>query len=119
MSNSIIGYLLPLGGAALLSFGAVAPAMADDGATTYNCRVLGDRSACEQLPAPAGREMVTQVEPGSYARYLINMGRSTEQAIAEARSIGEQPTLRVVVRDSQRHLTSFEAYERLQGRAQF
>jgi len=110
---------MPLGAATLLSFGAATPALADNGANVYNCRVLADSSACEKLPAQTGSEMVTHVEPGSYARYLINMGRSTEQAIAEARSIGEEPSLRVVSRDSQPHLSSFDAYERLQGRSQF
>ncbi|HUL63321.1 MAG TPA: hypothetical protein VLW55_01780 [Burkholderiaceae bacterium] len=116
MSNRILRHLLPVGGAMLLSLAAAMPASADVGADAYSCHVLGDSSTCEKVPAQAGADTVKQVVPGAYARYLMYLGRTTDQAIAEALAIGEQPTVRVVSRRSGRQLSSIDAYERLQGR---
>ncbi|HTT10674.1 MAG TPA: hypothetical protein VMG60_07285 [Burkholderiaceae bacterium] len=92
MSNLIHRHLLSLGGAVLLALGS-ASAMADTGATAYSCHVLGDSSACAMLPAAPGSDTATRVVPGSYAQYLSHLGYSTDEAIAQARGIGEQPTL--------------------------
>jgi hypothetical protein len=116
MSNQFLRHLLPLGGAMLFSLTAAMPARADTGADAYACHVVGDSSACAKLPAQAGSETTTQVTAGSYGRYLIHLGRTPDQAIAEARAIGEEPTVRIVSRDGQRHLSDFEAYERFLGR---
>jgi hypothetical protein len=116
MSNRIHRHLLSLGGATLLAFAATS-AMADNGAAAYSCNAQGDQTACASVSA-ARADAVTQLVPGSYARYLINMGYTVDQAIAQARTIGEQPTLQVVNGDAQR-LSSFESYERLQGLGRF
>lgn len=116
MSNKILRRLLPLGGMALLSFGAAMPAFAQDGADVYRCSVLGERTACDKLPSSQGVETVAQLVPGSYARYLINNGRGFDQAIAEARAIGEQPTMRLAGSDAQHRVSGLQAYEQLQGR---
>jgi len=57
---------------------------------TYRCVVLGDDSAChpQALPATPNR-----IVPGSYARYLMTVDGMVEaDALAAARSIGEEPT---------------------------
>jgi hypothetical protein len=119
MSNQILRHLLPIAGAMLFSLAATTPARADVGADGYACHVLGDSAACEKLPAQAGAAATTQVVPGSYGRYLMYVGRTTDQAIAEARAIGEQPTVHVVSQGADRQLSGFDAYERLQGRSRF
>ena len=116
MSNRIHRHLLSLGSAVLMAFAATS-AMADDGSAAYRCNAQGDQNACATAAAEQG-DKATHVVPGSYARYLINMGYTVDQAIAQARGIGEQPTTEVVERDAQR-LSSFESYERLQGRGRF
>ena len=119
MSNQILRHLLPIAGAMLFSLAATTPARADVGADGYACHVLGDSAACDKLPAQTGTQAATQVVPGSYARYLMYLGRSADQAIAEARGIGEQPTVQAVSRDAGPQLSGFDAYERLQGRGRF
>jgi hypothetical protein len=104
--------MLPLLGSALLSISAALPAQAGDGHDVYRCRVLGERSACEQLPVSTTGEAVVQLAPGSHARYLIHIGHPVDQAIAEARASGEEPTLQVVRRDVPLRLTGVEAHER-------
>lgn len=117
MSNRILRHLLPIGGAMLLSLAATMPARADVGADAHTCYVRGDASACEKLHPQSGTEMDTQVVvPGVYARYLINLGSTPDVAIAQARRIGEEPTVRVVSHGADRQLTGLEAYEREQGR---
>jgi len=116
MSKLIRRRMLSLGSAAMLSLFTLLPAMASGGGEdAYRCVVQGDRDACSALPASSDSDAATRLVPGSYARYLIHNGYSVEQAVAEARASGEQPTLRVVKRDVPRQLTSLEAYERLLG----
>jgi hypothetical protein len=103
-------HTLALGLGALLCLTVAMPASASE--DVYRCRVLGDRGACERLPASADADVVTRLVPGSYARYLMYLGRPVEQAIAEARTIGEEPTLQDVRRQTQPRLSGFEAHER-------
>ena len=115
MSKSISSLIAKLGGGALLSLAAALPAAADDGFNLYRCRVLGDSSACT-APSPALDTKVTRLVPGPYAAYLMYQGQSLEHAVANARSIGEEPTLRIVEVATPAQVSGFEAYERLQGR---
>jgi len=114
MKNPFRQFALPLGSAVLLAVAAALPAAASDGQDMYRCRVLGDGSACPVSP-PAG-EPVVQTVPGSYARYLIHNGRPFDQAIADARATGEEPSVRVVLRPPVHQLSGFGAYERINGR---
>ena len=102
---------------------AVAPAFAqpstpevDTGYAKYRCTVLGDNSACAKTAEPPHAAVEERIEIGHYARYLISQrGLNLEAAIAEAATIGEYPVRRVVS-VSRRPLSSFERYERLNGR---
>ena len=113
MSKSFLRYVLPLGGAALLSLSAAMPAQASQGDAFYRCHVVGETQACEGLPTPVTNG-TTQLVPGSYGQYLVFLGESNEKAIADARARGEQPK-EVVTQEAPRHYTSAEAYERFLG----
>jgi len=81
----------------------------------YRCTVLGEKSACPKAStAPADRTEV-RVEPGPYALYLMHLGQKADDAIEEARGIGERP-LRRTVRITTRQFTPMEAHERYLGR---
>jgi hypothetical protein len=108
MSSLIRHVCLLLVGVTLL-LSAATPAWASE--DVYRCRVLGDRIACDRLPASTDGTAVMQTVPGPYARYLIHNGRPFEQAIAEARAIGEEPMLQLTRRHVQRTLSGIEAYE--------
>ena len=113
MSKSILRYVLPLGGAALLSLSAAIPAQASQGDAYYRCHVVGETQACENLPAPV-MNGTTQLVPGSYGQYLVFLGESRDKAIADARARGEQPK-EVIAQQAPRHYSSAEAYERFLG----
>lgn len=74
--------------AALISSAAV-PALAQDGQAVYRAQVLGERIAAPTSSTTTGSER--RLVPGPQGRYLVHLGRSTEQAIAEARAAGEEP----------------------------
>jgi hypothetical protein len=112
MSISFHRQMLPLVSGVLLSLCAVQPVWASGEEDLYRCRVMGDPRDCERLPMSTGSEAVTKIVPGSYARYLIHNGRPVEQAISEARSVGEEAVLQVVNRDLPRQLGALESYER-------
>ena len=114
MSKSILRYVLPLGGAALLSLSAAIPAQASQDDAYYRCHVVGESQACAGLPAPAMNSTTTRLVPGSYGQYLVFLGESNDQAIADARARGEQPK-EVITQAAPRHYTSAEAYERYLG----
>lgn len=62
------------------------------------------------------QQVETRLQPGPYAKYLQYKGMSQEQAIEEARRVGEEPqrqTVRVVVTP----LTDLEKYDRAMGRS--
>lgn len=63
-----------------------APTSADQ--LKYRCIVLGELSACP-WNAPAAAKDGTV--PGPYARYLIDKGVARDEAIAQAKAIGEEP----------------------------
>lgn len=109
MKNLLCDRLPSLCCAILLSVTAALPTSASE--DVYRCRVLGDRGACDGLPVSVGDKAATQLVPGSYARYLIHNGYPAERAIAEAHSIGEEPTLQVVGAPVRRKLSGVEAHE--------
>lgn len=115
MWKSIRHFLTPAIGLTALSAVLVSPARANDGEAVYRCRVLGDTSACASLRT---QDLGSACEPvpGSYARYLMYLGRSKDQAIAEASSRGESPTWRLAKRPVPRQLTGEEAHEKYLGR---
>ena len=98
--------------ALLLSLSAAPFVQASESEDLYRCRVLGDGASCEKLPAKPADAVTTKLVPGPYASYLIYNGRPVEQAIAQARGIGEEPTLQVIKSEVRRETGSFEAYQR-------
>ncbi|URI08057.1 hypothetical protein MW290_05615 [Aquincola tertiaricarbonis] len=87
--------------------------------------LLGSQAALAGTPAQTARavsnaattqQVETRLQPGPYAKYLQYKGMSQEQAIEEARRVGEEPqrqTVRVVVTP----LTDLEKYDRAMGRS--
>ena len=71
----------------LQACGAAEP---DNSYDRYRCIVGGDESACHSQQSEAGPERLV---PGSYAQYLIHNGMGEAKALAEAMTIGEEPTL--------------------------
>jgi hypothetical protein len=104
----------PLAFAALIST-AAAPAFAQDGHAVYRAQVLGERIAAPTSSTTAGSEL-RQV-PGSQGRYLVHLGRSTEQAIAEALAAGEVPVWATLPVVQTLLVDGIEAYQRHHGRA--
>lgn len=104
---------VPLMLAALLSTSATAPAFAHDGQAVYRAQVLGERvAATATAPKPATTVAQTLL-PGPYAGYLVYLGRSPEQAIAEARTRGEEPRRVTLAPPAQTQpVDGREAYER-------
>jgi len=98
--------------AGLVSLSAVPLALASESEDLYRCRVLGDRASCEKLPVKRSDAPKTKWVPGSYASYLIHNGRPFEEAIAEARAMGEEPTLQVITSEVRRETSGFEDYQR-------
>lgn len=80
--------------------------------------LLGSQAALADVaaqPATTTQQVETRLQPGPYAQYLQYKGMSQEQAIEEARRVGEVPqrqTVRVVVTP----LTDLEKYDRAMGR---
>jgi len=114
MSNTYHRRLPFVLGAALLVIANHASAVAGDGQSVYRCRVLGESAACAAIPQNPSESQIELV-PGPRGRHLVFLGRSVEQAIAEARASGEEPTLRIVVRETPTHLSGAEAHERYLG----
>lgn len=113
MTSSLTSRVLPWLGAALLGLTLGANAAAAQ-PLSYRCTIGGDTSACDILASMHEEVMSEVTRPGSYALYLIHLGRNADQAVAEARRIGEQPQmLQMMVRMIP--LDSLERYERLQG----
>lgn len=100
--------------AALIS-SAAAPALAQDGHAVYRAQVLGERISAptSSTTAPSERRLV----PGLHGRYLLHLGRSTEQAIAEARAAGEEPVWATLPVAQTLAVDGLEAYQRYLGRA--
>lgn len=72
-------------------------------------------AAAQPANATTTQQVETRLQPGPYAKYLQYKGMSQEQAIEEARRVGEVPqrqTVRVVVTP----LTDLEKYDRAMGR---
>lgn len=116
MNRSLLHRTLAL--TALISTAAASlPAVAYDGHATYRAQVLGERIAvpAHATPSNAGRSGQTLLT-GSHARYLVHLGRSPEQAIAEASRAGDDPGSIVTLVPQQRSVDAFEAYERHMGR---
>jgi len=103
---------------ALISAAAASlPAVAHDGHAICRAQVLGERVAVptHDNPSMTGRSGQTLLT-SSHARYLVHLGRSPEQAIAEAGGAGGDPGSIVTVAPQQRSVDAFEAYERHMGR---
>lgn len=101
--------------AALLTAAAL-PAFALDGHAVYRAQVLGERFAAAVPSSSVGGS--EQLVPGPQGRYLVYLGRSTEQAIAEARAAGEEPVRQTrPVAQKTRTVDGFEAYQRHLGQA--
>jgi hypothetical protein len=105
-------FKVSLAAAALLSVAAL-PASAHDGQAVYRAQVLGERIAAA-TPAPASEQRLL---PGPQGRYLVHLGRSVEQAIAEARASGEAPVWAAAPVARTQAVDGFEAYHRYLGRA--
>jgi hypothetical protein len=92
MKTTSMGALKCIGFAAVLlsALQAHAETPADRSYETYRCVVLGDNSACHPPTLPAS---LNRIAPGPYARYLMTVdGMDEADALAAARSIGEEPT---------------------------
>jgi len=101
---------------ALVSTAAALPAFAHDGQALYRAQVLGERIAPLAHTPSTTALGEPRLVPGSYGRYLVYLGRSPEQAIAEARTRGEEPGRATLPAAQSRSSDSFEAYERYLGR---
>lgn len=104
------GFLLSLLGTAA----CMAQGSNDASYQSYRCVVLADGGACQARTHPPQARVEERLEPGSYALYLMYLGRSQGDALASAARIGEFPVRRVV-RVTQRPLTEREKYERYLG----
>lgn len=89
---------------------APAMAQADDGSEAYRQAVLGESSLAKPTGADTSSRIVERVEPGSYAKYLIYLGRDKDDALAAASRIGEQ-AVRQTLRITPQRLTGTEAHE--------
>ncbi len=98
--------------AALLAAAAV-PASAQDGHAVYRAQVLGERIAVNTTPAGTEQRLM----PGPQGRYLVYLGRSVEQAVAEARASGEEPVWTTAPVARTQVVDGFEAYQRHLGLA--
>ncbi len=65
--------------------------------------------AAQMRPAAAPESVV----PGPYARHLIYLGVDADQAIRQARAVGEQATAETVVPATQRRSGGFDLYDRI------
>lgn len=86
MNKLLIATLLAIG-AGTAAAGANSAAQ-DHGYAVYRQVVLGDTSVSAASPSTFGRSGDLRV-PGPYARYLMNLGQSKRDAIAQAGRIGE------------------------------
>jgi hypothetical protein len=103
------GLLLP---ALLIGTAAYAARDADDPAyERYRCEELGYSSACKASPSLPSMRIEERLEPGSYARYLMYLGQSEDDALASAALIGEFPVKRIV-RVTERQLSGEEKHQR-------
>jgi len=116
MSNRSFRHLLPFAAATLVALSTAQPALAEDGQQAYRHTVLGESTLGTGTASASNAQASTEVLTGSYARYLMHLGVSTEQAIAQARAAGEQPSLATVMHDSAPVAAGREAYERMLGR---
>lgn len=96
--------------AALLAAAAM-PASAQDGHAVYRAQVLGERFAVT-TDSPGTQQRLL---PGPQGRYLVHLGRSVEQAIAEARFSGEEPVWATAPVARTQAVDGFEAYQRYLG----
>jgi hypothetical protein len=115
MWTSIRHYLKPMIGLTALSAVLASPVRASDSEAVYQCRVLGNTSACASLRT---QDLGSTFEPvpGPYAQYLMYLGHPKDQAIAEASLRGESPSWRLAKRSMSRQLTGDEAHEKFLGR---
>jgi hypothetical protein len=98
------------------TFAQATEPVGDPGYRAYRCVVLGDSSACIKTASPPEMFVEERIEIGPYARYLMSQrGLSRDAASEQASTIGEYPVRRVVS-VSTRTLSSFERYERVNGR---
>lgn len=104
----------PLALAALLCAAAL-PAFALDGQAVYRSQVLGERLAAPAASSATPSEQA--LVPGPQGRYLVHLGRSHEQAIAEARAAGEAPVRAAQSAARPIVVDGFEAYQRHLGHA--
>lgn len=102
-------------GFAVLSAVLASPVRANDSEAVYQCRVLGDASACASLRTQDVGSTFEPI-PGPYAQHLMYLGRPKDQAIAEASLHGESPTWRLAKRSMPRQLTGEETHEKYLGR---
>jgi len=102
--------------AALVAVEAALPAFAYDGQAIYRAQVLGEHGVMPAPSATVSAPAERKLTPGSYARYFMYLGRSQEQAISEARRIGEEPAWTTEPVAPTRHVDGREVYERHMGR---
>ena len=92
---------------AVAAVSAIAAPAANAGHDTYRRVVLGDTPVAKAAAQPAQ----TRVVPGPYAAHLIYLGIDRDQAVARARSVGEQATLQAVA-PAQQGLNAAQVYRR-------
>lgn len=98
---------------AVALFAALSVQAADLGQDNYRRAVLGDTS----VQAPQTTVEAQRVVPGFYARYLINNGMDSDQALATAQASGETPTVESTQHAVADSLSGFQRYERAMGRS--
>jgi hypothetical protein len=75
----------------------------------YRFTVLGDTRDSPALPKASSPRIEERIEPGSFARYLMVLGRARADALVEAERAGELPIRRIVsvsepvLSDAQKH----------------
>jgi hypothetical protein len=103
------GTAMLLTGALITLIASAARGAEDPQYRLYRCAVLGDNNACPPSPRVPPVRIEERLEPGSYALYLMHLGRSEKDALAEAAAIGEF-ALRRVVLVTERQYTDAELY---------
>jgi hypothetical protein len=113
--SASLGLLLCALAAIPASSRAAAPA--DALAAQYRCTVLGEAGACGP-PSALPRVRIEEVlEPGPWGRYLVYLGASPQEAIAQACGFGEHSLRRTVRITTSGPASGLLAYERVMGRA--
>ena len=114
-----LAFLVGLGVACAATAACAAPATPStdnaDSHRRYRCVVLGDSESCAttRVQPPS-----TRLVPGPFATKLIVVnGLRPDEAILEARSIGEEPSWRVAASQPPCDLSDRERYQRWLGQS--